>query len=555
MLSSLEKKDFVDSKILFSPTLIIALILFSFELKWSNNTRWSIFLVYLIFFLYRNLQKRSNISWIPTLYFLIFILSSFLFFKEKPARALQFLSYGYDNAFHFTQFRGFIDTSWYPNVDFVHWFTDFQLFTKGPLGYYSITSFILNPFTLVSKNPEFLLILFAAFQVFILFLLAWLVYSCILDSAKTKATTKVIYAAFSLLIVFCLPATLLFNGFAPYFFSIVLILIWLNYDARNPNKWQKNLTLSLLIYCVSIVTPAPAVFLFFGALLVVFRELKSLAIRGNKTLVFKNLSPFVLVGSFVLWTFSKSSAGLGWRQLLQAGGLQNINLISSIFIFFITFILLIRNFKRSIDDDLAVIVISGLFSVLALSALTITFTGDLQYYAIKQIYVALFFSVIYCVRSFKTYNLKALMNFSLIAVLIIPIFNPIFFKGGFMGVPPRVLIHTVQEVYWNTAPVNAMRLTSLKGLSKNDGSVCYVWRSEDPFTDKDLSSRWLNAMKSHNIISESCFSAYWNNGQLSDAELQEKLANLENDFVIVTDILPTAEVLENIKYVNFSKKR
>ncbi len=549
MTTVFKKLNSVDSRILFSPTLILSVIIVSFEFKWSNNTRWSLFLVYLAFLMYLKRRKKLHRRWISGIYFLIAMLSSFIFFTNNPARSMQFLSFGYDQAFHFTLFRGFIDTSWYPNVDLDGWFTNFELFTNGPLGYYSLSSFILHPFSIINSDPESLLILYASFQIFTIFLLMWLTFNFIADSIKAKGIEKINVAVLTFLIVFCLPSTLLLNGFPPYFMSIILILIWLKYDARNMNSWQRNLTLSSCIYAVSMVTPAPAAFLFLGALLITFRELRNLMRGEQRASSLNNLLPFIFVGAIVLWSFSKSSAGLGWRQLLQSGGLQNINVFTSLTIFIVTSLLLLGNFKSSVSEDLSVIVISGILSVLALSVLTILFTGNLQYYAIKQIYVALFFSSIYFVISIKSYKNRLTFHFFLIGLLLIPILNPIFYKTGFMGVPPRVFINTIQEESWSTAPVNSLKLMSVNGLSKIDEGVCYVWRSKNPFTDLDLNSRWLNAMKAKNLISENCFHGYWNNVQFTNEDLHVKLSKIKDDFLILTEFPIPEENEKNVTYV------
>jgi len=501
-----------------------------------------------MFFVRAKRRRKWHITWISALYFLVSVLSSFLFFNNQPARAMQFLSYGYDQAFHFTLFRGFIDTSWYPNVDFDSWFTNFEPFTNGPLGYHSLSSFILHPFSLINSDPEFLLTLYASFQIFTIFLLIWLTFNLITDLIQVKGNEKIYGAILTLLIIFCLPSTLLFNGFPPYFMSIILILIWLKYDSRNLNSWQRNLTLSSCIYAVSMVTPAPAAFLFLGALLSTLREFQHF-LRGERIASsLKNISPFIFVGGIVLWSFSKSSAGPGWRQLLQSGGLQNINVFTSLTIFVVTSILLTRNFKNSISEDLSVIVISGMSSVFALSLLTILFTGNLQYYAIKQIYVALFFSSIYFVISVMSYKHRLILSVFQVVLLMIPILNPIFYKGGFMGVPPRVLINTIQEESWSTAPVNSLKLISVDGLSKIDEEICYVWRSKNPFTDMDLNSRWLNAMKAKNLISENCFYGYWNNVQFTNEELHLRLSKIVHEFVIFTEPPFPEENEENITY-------
>ena len=538
--------------ILSSPSIVIAIILFSFNFKISNTHRWVTFSLCLLLMLLRPLssfwKQKKTLA-----YFGITPLFSWLIFQKNPERALQFLSYGYDNAFQFSAFLGFNRTSWYPSVDFENWFTNFELFKNVPMGHSAAMSFILHPLTFISVKTEDLIIYYAAFQIFSIFLLFFLVDRTLnLSFGSKDKSQRFLRKLFSILAVTCIATTLLINGFAPYFWSLVLILFWINYDSNNGFAWHRNLTLSLCIYSISQVTPAPATLLFFPAMVFVIREFRLAAVTSEIGEFLKNISPFILVGALVLYSFHNSSAGLGWRQLLQAGGLQNIKISTTLALFLFTFSFLISNRFSLLNDPLALVVISGFVSSIAFSFLTIILTGNLQYYAIKHIYLTLFFSAIYVAKILSSDRAKFFLSCLFVSLLIYPIIFPTFYTAGYMGVFPNVIVNTFSKSNWGTDPVNAEIIIQKADALENTKNECFVWRAKDPFTDKDLSSRWLNALYSKSIISETCFSAYWNNGALSDVELIRKLENLAGDFVIFTEIPFSSGLNQKIKFVKIT---
>jgi hypothetical protein len=532
-----------------SPSLLFALTLFSFNFKVNNTSRWLALLVCAILFI-----RMKNLSSIWTqkalvVYFFISLLLSFLFFQNNPQRALKFLSFGYDNAFQFSAFRGFSQTSWYPNVDFENWFTDFQLFKDVPMGHSALMSFILHPFTYLEVQTETLLVLYAVFQIFSIFILVLLVYQSLNRSFSEDYPSKLLRSIFSIVIVTCVASTLLVNGFAPYYWCLILILFWINFEAKNENRWRRNLSLSLFIYAISQITPAPATLLFFPALVYLIQEFRIKSNTLEISRIIRNVSPFILVGALTLFSFQNSSAGLGWRQLLEPGGLQNINLVTTSSLFAITIACLIRNRHRALNDPLTLIVISGLASSGALCTLTVLYTGNIQYYAIKQMYLALFLSSIYIVLSLNFPRIRIFASGIVISLLIYPVVFPTFYTAGYMGVLPNVIIHTFSSTGWSTDSVNAGLILQINNASPGAGNKCLIWRVMDPFTDKDLSSRWLNAIISRKIISEDCFSAYWNNGLLSETEFKEKLEKIDNDFLIFTDVPINQDLNQDIEYI------
>jgi hypothetical protein len=55
---------------------------------------------------------------------------------------VQFLSFGYDNAFHLMVYRGFRETSWLPVKYVSSWWSDFGLFESTPIGSSALFSFL-----------------------------------------------------------------------------------------------------------------------------------------------------------------------------------------------------------------------------------------------------------------------------------------------------------------------------------------------------------------------------------------------------------------------------
>ena len=423
------------------------------------------------------------------------------------------------------------------------------------MGHSAMMSFILHPFTYMDLKTETLIVIYAAFQIFSILVLIFLVNQFLHQSFSVDYPSRLLRSIFSIITVTCVASTMLVNGFAPYFWCLVLILFWINFEAKNKNRLLRNLSLSLCIYSVSQITPAPATLLFFPALVYSIQEFRVNLNTNEIGRIIKNICPFILFGALTLFSFQNSSAGLGWRQLLQPGGLQNINLVTTTSLFAITLTLLILNRRNVLNDPLALIVISGMASSGALSILTLLCTGNLQYYAIKQIYLTLFLSSIYTVINLNISRIKFFVNGVILSLLIYPMAFPIFYTAGYMGVLPNVIVHTFSTTGWSTDPVNAELILQINKMPADIGNKCLIWRANDQFTDKDLSSRWLNAIVSRKIISEECFSAYWNNGVLSESELKEKLEKIDNDFLIFIDGPINQDVTQNIQFMEIPQSR
>jgi hypothetical protein len=531
-----------------SPSILIGIILLSFSLKITNEVRWLVGLS--IFSLIILIKKPTSFSKLlvgRTLALYLFALCLFQILKWKISYSLQFLSFGYDNAFHFTLFRGMVDTSWNPALDQENWFTDFQIFTKVPLGYHQIVSFVSTPFLLWNNSAEASLAWFATFQILSSLLFVFLSYKLILGRMKLNKQTKIRAMFFSLAITSGLSATLLVNGFPPYLMAVNVSLIWLLCDFDEKSLQRSITTLVMATYALSMITPLS----FFITTMPLIFLIGKLFL---KNLVDKNFVQFysvmllsILMAAVTLQGFTSSSSGLGWRQLLQFGGVQPVNKITFIGI---TFALVYFAFtkKRKISNDIFLLMcISTLLSVTILSALTYFLTGNIQYYAIKQIYLFMIVAGVYVGKELVVKKFSAYAGVLFTALVIMANISPSFYTGGYMGVLPNAISHTLDRSNWTYEGVNADLILETKREIQNP-NTCIIWRIERSFYQLDLSSRWMNSLKKTDLVSEDCFSAYWNNQDLTTTELIAKLKDKKGDYLLILEAGETGpSVARNVR--------
>jgi hypothetical protein len=182
------------------------------------------------------------------------------------------------------------------------------------------------------------------------------------------------------------------------------------------------------------------------------------------------------------------------------------------------------------------IALSTLASFSVLAILTIAYTGSIQYYAIKQLYVCLLILTIVVMKYLFEMNQSSLAKI-LGSTLIIGIFSVSLlyskvYTTGFMGTMPNAIRSISNEKSWQTSSVDSHNLIRMKGkLNPILQNQCLIFRVS-PF-ESDLNSRWANAIGNSNSTSEACFGAYWNSHMLSDQELISKLKSSSMDYVLI----------------------
>jgi hypothetical protein len=535
---------FSESSWWLNPLFIVLIILVSFFIQLSNQERWLILLVFslgcLAFYWNRvDLRKFSlNIFFFSLVLISLKILTTV--FSKVPEHLLQFLSLGYDNAFHFAIFRYFRAEPWFPFSSQKSWGTDFGLFNTYPSGQSAFWSFLAEPIIGNNLDSEKNLIVFGVVNLSILIFMFWLIFRCI-HNLRRRSIFDYVFAVISSLVVSIGYVGIFFtNGFPPYAAGILILLLYL-----VTKNWELDRTSSFLspffaVLILILTTPALIAFLILPGLISTLNYFKvALASRSflRLGLMLSLSSAFTVLGYFFQ---SITSSNFGWRHILLPGGVIPPNrLVVLILVTATVFIIAIR--WRSVFTIPAFqLTVSGALSVLFLSTITMVLTGSIQYFAVKQLHVWLVFGVIslsVALISLEVSQSKGnLLRVSLIFLLVIPLVTSTSVRSAWMGNVIGVVNATVDKSKWDSQIVNVESIeTGLNATNslKNVSEKCLILRTKG--LDSDLNSRWINALNVKPSISDNCFTAFWNSANLTRNELELRLIGLEGYFLILTD--------------------
>jgi hypothetical protein len=536
-----------------SPITILAFILITFLFPISNSVRWAILFAYswLIFLFVQEKRKYVSLEYVVKI---LNISLLFILFTEMLTHVsnyiLQLLSFGYDNAFHFAIFRYFRSSTWFPFGFESKWGTDFGMFQTYPTGQAALWSFFAEPLIGNSVDSVENLAAYTSILTTCLFLMTFYVFRQIRTTSGGFFYIWLTPLLLSVLINFTFSFILFTNGFLPYFFGLLCVLLFIDSYNRNENSFFRIISFTLMALILALVSPSIVAFIALPALVVIVFEMK-------KMLVFKEyalLAIAVIIGLMILivilWISQRTTTTYGWRQILAPGGIRQPSVVQAAAVIsgFLAAIFLQR--KNIVKDILLLVSVSGVVSVAVLIFLTVIYTGSIQYYAVKQAYVSLAIcAIVLCKYLLQTKIIVRLRVVSILVaslILVIPNIVPRALNTGFMGALTGVASHTMRQGNWNTEVVDANRifaaLTAQTRVPLNE-SACLIFRVT-PF-DSDLNSRWLNSLTPKLNISNDCFAGFWNSGALNQDQLIEKLEKLPGTFVIVTDPIK-ADQLPNI---------
>jgi hypothetical protein len=470
---------------------------------------------------------------------------------------LQLFSFGYDNAFHFAIFRYFRGSTWFPFGFESDWGTDFEMFRTYPTGQAALWSFFTEPLIGNSTNAEDSLAAYTFLLIACYSLMVYFVYRQIKPTAGNVANRVVVPLVFSVLINFAFASILFTNGFLPYFTGLLCLLVAVDSKDQIQNSFYKIASMALLTLILVLVSPALIAFIVIPVIVTTFTQLKKMLAFQEYSSVIISLIFGSLMLLLIFWTSQRTSSTYGWRQILAEGGIRQPSIIQALAVFSGYLAIVILQRKKQLTDVLMLVSASGLISVIGLVALTVFFTGSIQYYAVKQAYVALAICSIVLARDLLKLNLHKQLRLPLLAVLslilILPNVIPRALNSGFMGALSGVVTHTLQKDEWDLEVVDANHiLAGLKaGSSWSRGETpCLILRHK-PF-ESDLNSRWLNALTPEPNISNFCFAGFWNSTSLSMSELVERLGRIPGTFTVVidqfeTESLPT-ELPQNLTF-------
>ncbi len=520
---------------------IATVILLSFFLPINNLYRWTLFgIISLIFILIQ--KKRIEHLRLPILkptaiYFVISVILKILLVKIHLI--VQFLSFGYDNAFHLMVYRGFRETSWLPVKYISSWWSDFGLFESTPIGSSALFSFLSSAIIGGNQNAIYETAAFFLINLIILILIPVFGIKLILKVVHTSNSKIRRYnLIFGFIVTISLTAGTFFtNGFPPYNLAILVIFMVLVDVERTTGNNSKLLTVSAAIFCLILITPAPVAFLLLPAVLLLINVLKTeMGKKHHKELFFSILVIFFLAFTS-LYSFRGSSATLGWRQILAPGGVDEPNRQLTILLLVAYTIYVLLNFFLRKRDFLFLVTISGTSSMLILVSLNLIYTGKIQYYAVKQFYVWLviisiliyryLFSQAVQPRYIKNQSIAMVFSFVPMAAVILNL----IVSNGFMQNLPNSLLAIANHQNATNYVVDGFKQVQLSKEDLTPDKTCIFYRVG--IEESDLNSRWANALSNPIFMSENCFGVYWNSSGMSLEEIASRAKINKTKFVFV----------------------
>ena len=518
--------------------IIIGVTLLSFLLQISNFQRRLLFIIFIIFaitYLIRiNPEKKRLSSFHNPLGICLILLTTYKLILNFEVHVLQFMTFGYDNALHFSLFKSYQLTSWYPFVNQNEWASNFSLFQDYPSGQAALFSFLSGMFSGNENEP-----LSALCSYFLLLLCNFIgiVYLVKLLIVKFSTGIRSFVAWISALVIAVAFAGVLFvDGFPPYLSGLMLVLLWTVTLKINEQDGNQIYLLGVIAFSLSLISPIlifcillPAIWLFFGEIHSNWSSLRYFA-------VILKIFYISALGLLTLFINSMTSSRFGWRQLLSGGGIQPFNNAEAVLIVLTFLASLYGQRKKFFTNGLILVAVSTLASFSVLATLTIAYTGTIGYYANKQFYVCLVMLAIVVMNHLFEMNrsnaAKILGSIFITSIFLVSLLYSKVFTAGFMGTMPNAIRSSFIEKTWQTSSVDAHHLIRMREkLSSVSKNKCLIFRVS-PY-ESDLNSRWANAIGNSNSTSESCFGAYWNSHILSDQELISKLKSSSMDYVLI----------------------
>jgi hypothetical protein len=519
---------------------LFTFILISFVFPISNTNRWvTVTFVCSLLLLFHPISISEMYK--LTIQALTLVLGIHLLLpiaEQIQQKVLQFSLLGYDNALHFSLFRYYRSEEVFPFGYINSWGTDFEQFLNYPAGQAAIWSFLSMLIIGNSKNPdlEFLVFNVLYFATFTLLVLA--TYKIIRTSSRMFFDSRILVLGFSIIINFSLFGVIVSNGFPPYLLgTMVLNLFILGFNSSKSLE-QKIFITSSTVFVLALVAP---LFIAFLSGTVIYLGWKIIKLIKTKKLSFQSFIVILIPITFlllILWFNARTTSKFGWRQVLADGGIHPPNLFASIILTIFSLVLLFKQRKFFMHNSISLVFLSGGTSVALFCGLTLSYTGKIQYYAIKQSYIflqiaAMVVLIAVCRIALISKMMKLSLHLLVCIAIMIPVFKPSIYTGGFMGTLPKALAIAWDENQWRSQimhPVFFDKIRDFKFSSKMDCAI--VRYGQFP---SDLSSRWANALSSYNNITNNCFDGFWNIDTLTPLELLDRLESLKGNFVLFTD--------------------
>ena len=457
-------------------------------------------------------------SWIQKLIpSLVAVQVTYLLMKSQIVYVIQFLSFGYDNAFHLSLFRQFNISGHFPSPFSDDGWSDFTLFRSYPTGQaalYSLLSKLLFGFPkgFSAETASFFTLILVT-----LILAFTLGFKLVLGGKSLSRINLLVSVSFLLAGTFVYLGIFVSNGFPPYLLGSFILLIFM-IQVKGENLITQAHKIGCAIFLLMLISPALLFFLIVPSLYLMKSLISEVCISRDVWCFVRIISMPFFLSFAALAYYLDTSSNLGWRQVYAGGGIQPPNLLASFLMLFTSGLMFFRIAAHIKTNTVIQTFASGTVSVALLSAITILYTGSIQYYAVKQFYVWIYLAVIfvgmgYLIKNEKSDFLKRSIFLLAASAICLSFFNSKTFTGGFMGSPRNALYETFREEAWDKQVVDARFLFRIaSNLGETEG-YCYILANAAG--ESDLNSRWINALDRDGLVTSKCFGVYWNSGLLT----------------------------------------
>ena len=472
---------------------------------------------------------------------LIIVQISYLIVRNFPERFLQFLIYGYDNAFHFSLFRIYMTAENYPTASANNWPTDFELFRHYPGGFYAVGSFLSSIVVGDTEDPTSLLS--AYFSILIFIYLGILLVSVSLITSKHGSPK---FWNRHLIIVLPLIASvgiLLTNGYPPYLYTLLILLLLMIVLADDRELGNTILWVSIGLHLTLISQPLVAMnlivpFLFVAGYFVLKIFRRSIVLRD-----FRSFALGCILGFVTLKMVSSTSENFGIATLKATGSVQPLSIQYWVIQLTLLIFLVFASFSKKLPLLISLILISTMLPFLFLMSLTFMDDGSIGYYAIKQGYIWSFLLNVAALFTYEhnkspssiLFKNKKLANEFLIPLLVVGALvgasTPRVFNGPGMGTLENVISASLgSKLEWKSNGLDAQKILIAARRTKPYKSDCFIYKSNQNFSD--LGSRWLNSL-STNKVSNACFGVYWNSDSISAEDMKKRIIDSKLGVTII----------------------
>ena len=476
--------------------------------------------------------KFSSRSAIKTTIMFIGLSGVYYLILKKPDRIIQFLLYGYDNAFHFSLYRLYALSEQFPNQLNQDWSSDFVLFKNYSGGFYALASFLSS--SIAGSTDDGIRLIAAYFLILVTMCAGVIVFSMCLLKSLSKNQKLGILNFLVALAFFASIGVLLTNGYPPYIYACLILILLITRIHKSRDfavllGWS-SLAFHLMIIGQPLVSWNLIPFFLF---LFVFFCKKVFSHKFSKHDFYAVVLSAIL-GCITFLMVANTTSSFGVSTLNAVGGVQTLNTaywITNLIVLIITLCLAV--FQKT---NLTSLIMSVSVSVpfLFLIFITLHSTGIIGYYAIKQGYIwsyllGLSAILLYQNETSKSAgNNKQIQYFFLNILIILVMFgsllgaiNPTGSSSPFMGTLKNVVLaSTGDKSFWSTTGLDANQLIFAANTSRHLEAKCLVYKRGEGYGD--LGSRWLNALASKST-SEACFSVYWNSDLLSEKEVKVRI--------------------------------